>query len=83
MLIPLGRVWRRLHENQDDFELYSSDDFHPSNLGSLLEALVILKSIKPEVEIQNLQGQSIDQFFDNEADKNTFLSIVASYINEL
>ena len=37
-LCPVGRVWRYLHENHNEIELYQSDESHPSIAGSYAAA---------------------------------------------
>ena len=83
LLIPLGLIWRRIHEQHNQYKLYGSDQFHPSSLGSLLEALVILKTLNPSVDIEALQGKAFNGLFTKEEDRLAFLKLVSAYINEL
>lgn len=83
LLIPLGIIWRKIHENHSQIKLYASDEFHPSRLGSLLEALVILKTLNPSLDIEKLTGKTFNEHFVKEADKAAFLQLVSTYINEL
>lgn len=44
-LLAAGDAWRRAWALDPDLELYGGDGFHPSPLGSLLAALVIVRGI--------------------------------------
>ncbi len=45
---PVGWVWKKVIEDKKDFNLYSSDGFHPSVLGSFLEVCVYYSCIFKE-----------------------------------
>lgn len=83
MLIPLGIVWQKFNKEHKEYELYGPDGFHPSRLGSLLEAMVILKSIAPEIDLNTLNGREITNSFKNNDKAEEFLKLVSLYLSEL
>lgn len=82
LLIPVGSIWQKLSNEHPDYQLYGPDGFHPSELGSLLEAIVILKSIQPSMDIGDLKSDSMSQILRNDDTIKEFLSIVSDYLNE-
>lgn len=82
LLIPVGSIWQKLNKEHPDYKLYGPDGFHPSELGSLLEALVILKSIQPSLVIADLKSDSMSQILRNDNKIKEFLSIVSGYLIE-
>lgn len=45
MLFPVGEAWRLAWARNEGLDLYSTDGFHPSSLGSALGALVIFQAL--------------------------------------
>ncbi len=45
LLLPVGDAWRAALNKKAQLQLYSSDNFHPSELGSVLAAWVIFKRL--------------------------------------
>jgi hypothetical protein len=45
LLLPAGEAWRAAWRRQPDFQLYGSDQFHPSVRGTYLAALVICAQV--------------------------------------
>lgn len=66
LLAPVGVHWREYRNGQFALELYSSDDFHPSNAGSFLAALTIYHTLYPDVDISNLNYASFEKYVSQE-----------------
>ncbi len=45
VFIPAGEAFRALHEQHPEMEPYGSDAFHPSHLGSVVSALVVVRAV--------------------------------------
>ena len=52
-LYPAGEAWLNAWSEDPSLQLYSSDNFHPSILGTYLSALVMLEQIG-EIELNTL-----------------------------
>ncbi|WP_305982770.1 SGNH/GDSL hydrolase family protein [Roseivirga thermotolerans] len=75
-LIALGTVWQHIHESNAGFDLYGHDGFHPSSLGSLLEAIVILAFIHEDLDIKTLKGATLRHHFDTPDRMHQFLGLI-------
>jgi hypothetical protein len=51
MLFPVGEAWRAAWEMDPTLQLYGTDSFHPSQLGSALGALVIYQQLFNETPV--------------------------------
>jgi hypothetical protein len=51
VLLPSGAAWLAALKTDPSLPLYSSDNFHPSELGSLLAAWVIFKRLYPDATV--------------------------------
>lgn len=83
LLIPVGAIWQRLNKEHPAYKLYGPDGFHPSNLGSFLEALIILKSLHPDLEITNINTSGVEYLFNKDEAFKEFLEVVNDYLNGL
>lgn len=45
ILCPVGSIWKRYMDRSNDYSYYSSDNFHPSVLGSQVAADIIYSSL--------------------------------------
>jgi len=45
ILLPAGEAWRTARERSPELALYGPDGFHPSRLGTLLAALVVVERL--------------------------------------
>lgn len=82
ILIPLGTVWQKLNLEHPEYELYGEDGFHPSQLGSFLEALVILKSIHPKLEVTTLKTDFRTEGIKDDESMQQFLNAVSKYLKK-
>ena len=82
LLIPLGLIWQKLNQEHPEFELYGPDGFHPSPLGSFLEAVIILKKIAPETDFNTLKTASVANLNIEQEALSSFLRLVSDYLIE-
>lgn len=66
--IPVGKVWRAYRESNKESSLYDLDGFHPSKTGTFLAAIVILKKLVPEIDLDELSFKSVEAFIKEEAE---------------
>lgn len=55
IVCPAGNAWLEVWKRNEDFPLYSSDGFHPTEQGSLLAAMVIYGSLFKKTNFDFLQ----------------------------
>lgn len=64
--LEAGLAWKKILDENEDFPLYSSDDFHPTMHGSLLSAMVIYATLFQKnnfdfLKLENLSSKSITE----------------------
>ena len=45
ILLPVGQIWKNHFDQTGDFSYYSSDQFHPSKIGSEVAATIIVETL--------------------------------------
>lgn len=66
LLAPVGVHWREYRKGQFTIDLYTTDDFHPSNAGSFLAALTIFHTLYPDSDISKLNYSSFEKYVNQE-----------------
>jgi len=59
LLLPVGKYWKQYNQLNNKISLYGQDQFHPSEAGSFLAALVIFDKIHPNENLKQLPFKKV------------------------
>lgn len=62
LLIPVGRSWKQIHDGIPGSGLYAQDNFHPSEKGSRLAALITYATLFGEMNLEKLKKRFLKDF---------------------
>jgi hypothetical protein len=72
-LFSVGEKWKNYNRDKNSQSTYSSDNFHPSKVGSFLAALTIFHQLHPTKKIKNLPHKNYKKWV---TDKESFKKII-------
>jgi len=79
LLIPVGEIRKKLESESFEENLYGPDNFHPSETGSFLSALTIIKSLYPEIELTKLKFRNYRKWIKSKSSFHTIINTISSY----
>lgn len=66
LLIRVGEAWRTFRKSNPTIDLYMRDRFHPSEAGSVLAALIHIRTLFPDIDLKSIKFNTVSQWIKNE-----------------